>query len=108
MMAGLEPGEPYSRTIGAAEIFKYIFNVDTVDHVLTRLMTDGIRLDEGMRVGKSIVFAYNHKHAQLIAERFAALYPDLGPRLLPGNRQLREICLGPHRPVCRPRRSCPR
>lgn len=79
MMAGLEPGEPYSRTIGAAEIFKYIFNVDTVDHVLTRLMTDGIRLDEGMRVGKSIVFAYNHKHAQLIAERFAALYPDLGP-----------------------------
>lgn len=33
MKAGLEPDDPYSRTINAAEIFKYIFNQDTVDHV---------------------------------------------------------------------------
>lgn len=29
-------------------------------------------------IGKTIIFAYNHKHAVFIAERFAALYPDLG------------------------------
>lgn len=29
-------------------------------------------------IGKTIIFAYNHKHTVFIAERFAALYPDLG------------------------------
>lgn len=42
MKAGLEPDDPYSRTINATEIFKYIFNQDTVDHVLNRLMNEGI------------------------------------------------------------------
>lgn len=78
MMAGLEPDAPYSRTISAAEIFKYIFNQDTVDHVLNRLMNDGIRVKDGTMVGKTILFAYNHKHAMFIAERFNSLYPDLG------------------------------
>lgn len=79
IMAGLEPGDPYSRTINPAELFKYIFNTDTVDHVLNRLMEDGIRIKEGTVVGKTIIFAYNHNHAMFIAERFNALYPELGP-----------------------------
>lgn len=79
MMAGLEPDDPYSRTINATEIFKYIFNQDTVDHVLNRLMNEGVRVNEDTMIGKTIIFAYNHKHAVFIAERFAALYPDLGP-----------------------------
>ncbi|WP_276879373.1 DEAD/DEAH box helicase family protein [Bacteroides heparinolyticus] len=79
MMAGLEPNDPYSRTINATEIFKYIFNQDTVDHVLNRLMNEGVRVNEDTMIGKTIIFAYNHKHAVFIAERFAALYPDLGP-----------------------------
>lgn len=78
MMVGLEPDEPYSRTINATEIFKYIFNQDTVDHVLNRLMNEGIRVKDDTMIGKTIIFAYNHKHAVFIAERFAALYPDLG------------------------------
>lgn len=79
MMAGMEPDDSYSRTISATEIFKYIFNIDTVDHVLNRLMSDGIRIKDGAVIGKTIIFAYNHRHAVLIAERFAALYPELGP-----------------------------
>ena len=78
-MAGLDPGDPYSRTISAAEIFKYIFNADTVDHVLHRLMEEGIRFNEGTIVSKTIIFAYNHNHAVFIAERFNVLYPELGP-----------------------------
>lgn len=78
LLAGLNPGDPYSRTINAAEIFKYIFNADTVDHVLNRLMEDGIRVNDGTKVGKTVIFAYNHKHAVYIAERFNILYPDLG------------------------------
>lgn len=69
----------YSRKISAAEIFKYIFNRNTVDHVLTQLMENGYRVNDGTMIGKTIIFAYNHKHAMFIAERFAALYPDLGP-----------------------------
>jgi type I restriction enzyme R subunit len=79
IMAGLEPGDPYSRTINPAELFKYIFNTDTVDHVLNRLMEDGIRINEGTVVGKTIIFAYNHNHAVFVAERFNTLYPELGP-----------------------------
>ena len=69
----------YSRKISASEIFKYIFNKDTVDYVLTQLMENGYRVNDGTMIGKTIIFAYNHKHAIFIAERFAALYPDLGP-----------------------------
>lgn len=69
----------YSRKISAAEIFKYIFNKNTVDYVLTQLMENGYRVNDGTMIGKTIIFAYNHKHAVFISERFAALYPDLGP-----------------------------
>lgn len=79
LMRGMEPGEEYSRQINAAEIFRYIFNKDTVDHVLNELMENGYRIKDGTMIGKTIIFAYNHKHALFIAERFAELYPDLGP-----------------------------
>ena len=69
----------YSRKISATEIFKYIFNQNTVDYVLTQLMQNGYRVNDGTIIGKTIIFAYNHNHAVFIAERFAALYPDLGP-----------------------------
>ena len=42
-------------------------------------MNEGIRVKDGTMIGKTIIFAYNHKHAVFIAERFATLYPDLGP-----------------------------
>ncbi len=76
--AEIPDDEPYTRNIKAGEIFKYVFNADTVDYVLNRLMTDGIRVSDGTKVGKTIIFAYNHRHAVFIAERFAVLYPDLG------------------------------
>lgn len=69
----------YSRKISATEIFKYIFNQNTVDYVLTQLMENGYRVNDSTMIGKTIIFAYNHNHAVFIAERFAALYPDLGP-----------------------------
>lgn len=78
MMKGLDNDEGYSRTISANEIFQYIFNENTVDHVLNRLMEDGIRVKDGTMVGKTIIFAYNHRHAMFIAERFGKMFPDLG------------------------------
>lgn len=68
----------YKRDIKPTEIFSYIHNTNTVDKVLDNLMTNGLKANEGARIGKTIIFAYNHKHAILIAERFHVLYPELG------------------------------
>ena len=73
-----EEGTP-ERDIENNEIFRYIYNTDTIDKVLQELMERGLRVDSGENIGKTIIFAYNHKHAVKIAERFAVLYPQLGP-----------------------------
>ena len=69
-------GEEYRRDIRSDEIFKYIFNLDTIDHVLQDLMENGLKVQSGERIGKTIIFAYNHRHAEMIVERFYALYPE--------------------------------
>lgn len=66
------------RDIGSSEIFSYIFNEDTVDAVLQDLMEHGLKVQSGERIGKSIIFAYNHRHAELIVQRFNVLYPEYG------------------------------
>ena len=68
----------YVRDINNSEIFSYIYNIDTIDAVLQDLMVNGLKVQSGERIGKSIVFAYNHRHAELIVERFNALYPEYG------------------------------
>ncbi len=69
-----EEGEPPDR-IGAESINSWLFNRDTVDKVLEHLMTRGIKVAGGDRLGKTIVFAKNQDHANYIAERFNANYP---------------------------------
>lgn len=63
--------------VDAAAVNKWLFNQDTVDKVLEHVMTHGLKVDEGDRLGKTIIFAKNHDHAQFIAERFDANYPHL-------------------------------
>lgn len=70
--------EDYTRDIANRELFKYIFNENTVDKVLQDSMTNGLKVQSGELIGKTIIFAYNHKHAQLIVERFEKLYPHYG------------------------------
>ncbi len=69
-------GSGYHRDIEQKEIFSYIFNYDTIDHVLQDLMENGLKVQSGERIGKTIIFAYNHHHAEMIVERFYALYPE--------------------------------
>ena len=68
--------DDYHRNIENNEIFNYIFNKNTIDHVLQDLMENGLQVQSGERIGKTIIFAYNHKHAEMIVERFNALYPE--------------------------------
>ncbi len=69
-------GDPQPRDIETKEIFSYIFNLDTIDRVLQDLMENGLTVQSGERIGKSIIFAYNHRHAEMIVERFYYLYPE--------------------------------
>lgn len=62
--------------IPSPDINEFIFNQATVDMVLEDLMTKGIRVSGGGRLGKTIIFAQNKKHAQYIVERFDKLYPQ--------------------------------
>lgn len=75
-MNGQTPQGP--RDIENNEIFKYIFNTDTIDKVLKDLMTNGLKVLDGERIGKTIIFAFNHQHAELIVKRFGVLYPQYG------------------------------
>ncbi len=61
--------------VEAEAVNKWLFNKDTVDKVLERLMTQGLTVAGGDRLGKTILFAKNQHHAEFIAERFNANYP---------------------------------
>jgi len=72
---GEEDGPPDG--VDAQAVNKWLFNADTVDKVLERLMTRGQKVEGGDRLGKTIVFAKNHAHAEFIQQRFDANYPAL-------------------------------
>ncbi|MBI3148981.1 MAG: DEAD/DEAH box helicase family protein [Betaproteobacteria bacterium] len=61
--------------VEAEAVNKWLFNKDTVDKVLEHLMTRGLTVAGGDRLGKTILFAKNQHHAEFIAERFNANYP---------------------------------
>lgn len=56
---------------------EWVFNEDTIRKVLNTLMTDGLKIDYGSKIGKSIIFAKNHTHAEKILEIFNSEYPHL-------------------------------
>lgn len=66
--------------VDPAAVNKWLFNQDTVDKVLEHVMLHGLKVDDGDRLGKTIIFAKNHDHAQFIADRFDASYPHLRGR----------------------------
>ncbi|MGI6028495.1 MAG: DEAD/DEAH box helicase family protein [Candidatus Heteroscillospira sp.] len=63
--------------IGSAALNEWIFNEDTIREVLHVLMSNGLRVDYGEKIGKTIIFAKNHTHAEKIFEVFNKEYPHL-------------------------------
>ena len=63
--------------VEAEAVNKWLFNIDTVDKVLAHLMTHGLKVAGGDRLGKTILFAKNQAHADFIQERFDKNYPHL-------------------------------
>ena len=69
-----EDGPPPDE-ISATDVNKWLFNIDTVDKALKHLMTQGIYVNDGEDIGKTIIFAKNSTHANFIKERYDFHYP---------------------------------
>jgi len=63
--------------IGSAALNQWLFNIDTVNKVLMHLMENGIKVEGGDKLGKTIIFAKNSKHADFIVEQFDKNYPHM-------------------------------
>ena len=69
---GLFPEE-----IRANALNKWLFNKDTVNKVLDALMQNGLKIEGGDKIGRTIIFAVNQKHAKFIVDCFTERYPHL-------------------------------
>ena len=63
--------------IASGALNEWVFNEDTIRQVLNILMTSGLKVDYGNKLGKSIIFAKSHAHAEKILEIFNKEYPHL-------------------------------
>ena len=70
-----EDGE-MPEAIDSSALNEKIFNEDTIRKVLAILMEQGIKVDYGNKIGKTIIFAKNHKHAEKIYNIFGKEYPN--------------------------------
>ena len=87
----------YPTRSNAADVNNWLFNKDTVDKVLQHLMERGQKVAGGDRLGKTIIFAKNHEHAEFIAKRFDAELSAIRRALCAGDRLQGDVCAEPDR-----------
>lgn len=63
--------------IGAAALNQWLYNEDTIRQVLAVLMEHGMMVEYNTKIGKTIIFAKSHAHAEKIYEVFNKEYPHL-------------------------------
>ncbi|MDD3257244.1 MAG: DEAD/DEAH box helicase family protein [Methanocorpusculum sp.] len=73
-----EDGE-VPESINSAALNEWIFNTDTIRQVLAIVMKNSLKTDFGSNIGKTIIFAKNHHHAEKIYEIFGREYPNYPP-----------------------------
>ena len=71
-----ENGELPNR-IDSSKLNEWVYNVDTIRKALHLLMENGLKIEYGEKLGKTIIFAKNHNHAEKILEVFDQEYPHL-------------------------------
>ena len=70
--------ENIGEEIGSPAINEWLFNANTIDLVLNKLMNDGLRIEGNEKLGKTIIFAKNSRHAKAIVERFNLIFKEYG------------------------------
>lgn len=66
----------FPKEIGSSALNKWLFNKDTVNKVLDALMENGLKIQGGDELGRTIIFAANQSHAEFIVECFTERYPE--------------------------------
>ena len=89
--------------VNAEAINRWLFNEDTVDKVLEHLMTHGHKVAGGDRLGKTIIFAKNHDHAEFIARAVRRELPALCRAVCAGDRLSGGVRAEPDRQLFRRR-----
>ena len=73
----IDENDELPEKIMSSALNEWVFNIDTIRQVLHILMTEGLKIDYGQKIGKTIIFAKNHRHAEKIREVFYKEYPHL-------------------------------
>ncbi|MEQ8407026.1 MAG: DEAD/DEAH box helicase family protein [Gammaproteobacteria bacterium] len=68
--------DPNALEFESTDIDRAIYNKDTNRLILRNLMEQGIKQADNQTLGKTIVFARNHKHALLLEQLFNEMYPQ--------------------------------
>jgi type I restriction enzyme R subunit len=68
--------ENLPEAIDSSAMNSWLFNRDTIKKLLELLMEKGLKVKGGDELGKTIIFARNHNHAEYIVEVFNQLYPQ--------------------------------
>ena len=84
--------------IESSALNEWLFNEDTIRLALNLLMTNGLKINYGEKLGKTIIFAKNHRHAEKIFRGIREGIPP-PPRLRQGHRQLHDLRPERHRRV---------
>ena len=63
--------------IESSALNEWLFNEDTIRKALALLMEKGLKIDYGEKLGKTILFAKSHCHAEKILAVFNKEYPHL-------------------------------
>jgi type I restriction enzyme R subunit len=76
----LEDQDPDAENVEftSSDIDRHLFNKDTTRKIWRSLMDEGIRDANASHVGKTIVFARSHLHAEHLLDVFTELYPQYG------------------------------
>lgn len=64
-------------SISASALNDWIYNEDTILKVLRTVIKNGLQIQFGEKIGKTIIFARKHDHAEKILEIFNREYPYL-------------------------------
>lgn len=65
--------------IDSSALNEWLFNYDTIKKALHLLMENCQRVDYGLKIGKTIIFAKSHKHAEKILDVWGKEFPDYPP-----------------------------
>lgn len=64
--------------LSSRQLRRWIINLGTIDAMLNDLMKNGLKIEGGDKLGKTIIFSRSHQEAEQITLRFLHLYPHLG------------------------------